>query len=125
MDYSVFYGSSVVGKATVLRRGLYYEVSCRCSVPVKGMYYIVVSCGEKQEDLGILVPEKADFVLKTRFPISRLGEGQLHFEMLEKGKSSGEFIPIREKEPFPCIEKLKYAHLETREGVLGAVIEGG
>lgn len=124
MDYSVRFGEQSVGRAQVTRQGLYYRVVCRCNLSGEVMYRLEVSCGDKRENLGILVPEETGFGLDTRFPVSRVGEGALSFRILPRHDTlqGRKFVPITPEEPFVYLERLKDAFLETRNGVKGISI---
>ena len=124
MDFGVYFGDKRIGTARVERQGLYYHVSCRCELSGEGMYRLEVSGGEKLVDLGILVPEEKGFGLRTRFPVSRIGEGELRFALIPRhDKLEGRrFVPICPEEPFRYLERLKDAFLETQEGRKGACL---
>lgn len=121
--FEIVQGTSTVGQAKVERQGLYYVVSCRCSLREKGMHRLVVSCGDKQEDLGTLVPMDGIFGLEKRIPVKRLGEGCPQFRLVAKDSpGKRKFAPVYPEEPFSYMSRLKDAYLEAREGQLGIVI---
>lgn len=124
MDYGVYFGDKLVGKAQVTEQGLYYHVVCRCSLSGEVMYRLEVSCGEKRENLGVLVPGENGFGLDTRFPISRVGRGVLSFCLLPRHDplQGRLFVPITPEEPFAYLSRLKDAFLEIQEGKKGASI---
>ena len=124
MDYGVYFGDKSVGKAQVTEQGLYYHVVCRCSLSGEVMYRLEVSCGEKRENLGVLVPGENGFGLDTRFPISRVGRGVLSFRLLPRHDplQGRLFVPITPEEPFAYLSRLKDAFLEIQEGKKGASI---
>lgn len=106
------------------RQGLYYCAVCRCSLTGEGMCRLEAENGEKKLDLGILVPEEGGFGLRTRFPVSRLGEGAASFRVVPK-QGTGErrkYIPIKPEEPFGYLARLKDAFLEIRGEQMGASI---
>ena len=121
MDYAVHFGDASVGKAQVTREGLYYHVVCRCSLSGQVMYRLEVSSGERKVNLGILVPEEMGFGLETRFPVSRVGEGELSFRLRPRHDELGgrTFIPISPEEPFAYLERLKESFLEIQNGKKG------
>lgn len=121
MDYGVFFGEKAVGKAQVDKQGLYYHVTCRCDLSGEVMHRLEVSCAEKRFNLGILVPMEQGFGLDTRFPVSRVGEGELRFRLLPRHDALGgrRFVPIKPEEPFRYLERLKDAFLEIQEGKKG------
>ena len=124
MDYGVYFGDKSVGKAQVTEQGLYYHVVCRCSLSGEVMYRLEVSCGEKRENLGVLVPGENGFGLDTRFPISRVGRGELSFRVMPRHEplQGRQFVPITPEEPFAYLSRLKDAFLEIQEGKKGASI---
>ena len=118
MDYGVYFGDKSVGKAQVTEQGLYYHVVCRCSLSGEVMYRLEVSCGEKRENLGVLVPGE------NGFPISRVGRGELSFRVMPRHDplQGRQFVPITPEEPFAYLSRLKDAFLEIQEGKKGASI---
>lgn len=122
MEYAIYCGETEIGKAQVVRRGLYYEIRCTCNLPDAGIHRLTVSCGDRQADLGILVPVGNCFGLHTQIPIRTIGEGPLRFELAGKSREVRTFIPINPEEPFPELGKLKNAVLEIRDGMIGASI---
>ena len=124
MDYEVTLAGKPMGRAQAEKQGLYYHVVCRCRLSGDVMYRLECSAGEKKTNLGILVPMDAGFGLDTRFPVSRVGEGELRFVLLPRHDEMKKrtFVPIRPEEPFRYMEQLKDAFLETREGQKGAVL---
>ena len=118
--FEIKQGASSIGHVTVERQGLYYRITCRCSLAGDVMHRLVVSCGEKREDLGTLVPFKGAFGLDKRIPVKKLGEGEPKFELLPKHSSpNGKFCPVYPEEPFSYMSRLKDAYLETYNGQLG------
>lgn len=123
MEYEIMLGGQAIGKATVRRQGLYYEFDCQCVLSGEGMFCISVFCHTNREDLGVLVPEGGRFVLRTRLPVKRLGEGTLCFEAVPKRpKPVGKFIPLSPEEPFRYLQRLENAYLQVRNGQPGIVI---
>ena len=88
------------------------------------MYRLVVTCGTNQENLGILVPGDGCFMLDTKLPIKRIGEGNLSFSLVPKQEAyGGTFVPICPEEPFAYISRLKHSFLVLRDGQPGICIE--
>ena len=122
--YDVILGSESIGKAQVEREGLYYRISCRCRLSGEVPYKVNAACGDKCEDLGLLVPQSGAFVLTARLPAKRLGEGKLEFRAVPRTpKSEGKFVPISADEPFSYLSRLENAYLQFREGQPGVVIK--
>lgn len=124
MDYCVYAGKQAVGKVQVLRQGLYYRIICRCNITGSAVNRLWVSCGGKQENLGVLVPVGDGFGLDRKFPVKRLGEGEMTFSLGQKqeDRPEGTFVPIYPEEPFSYIERLKDAYLVKKNGQIGVVL---
>ena len=122
-NYPMYFGGRVIGRAEVKQEGLYYRFCCRCRLSGDVICRVRVRCGDKEADLGVLIPEPEGFALNTRLPAKRFAGGKPEFSVLpQTGQLNETFIPIRPEEPFAYIEKLKQAYLVTREGQLGALI---
>lgn len=121
--YDVTLNGSTVGQVQVIREGLYYRFVCRCSLS-DDVCKLMVSTGNRQEKLGILVPSEDGFQLETKLPAKRLGEGKPEFFVVpNRPVLSGKFVPIYPEEPFSYIEKLKDAYLSRQNGQLGIFIQ--
>ena len=122
--YPILRGGETIGQACVERKGLYYYFSCRCKLSGEVIYRLTVSCGEITENLGVPVPEGEDFVLMTRIPASRLGQGEMTLRAVPKhGKPEGKFIPIAPDEPFAYLRQLEKAVFEKRNGQMGIILK--
>ncbi len=126
-SYEVLFGSVPAGKVQVLRQGLYYHFHCRCRLSGDVMCRLFVRRGDKEENLGVVIPMGDGFGLDTRVPVKRLGEGPMEFRLAPKHDKPREktFVPIAPEEPFTYLEKLKDAYLAQQNGVIGAVIDEG
>ncbi len=123
MDYGVCFGNSLAGKVQVQRQGLYYRFICRCQLTGDVVCRLQVSCGNRKENLGIVVPIGESFGLDTKLPVKRLGEGEMVFSLIPKHEVvTGRFYPIYPEEPFGYISRLKDAYLTRKEGQLGVLI---
>ena len=72
----------------------------------------------------MLVPDGGDFVLKTKLPIKRLGEGELRFRIQPRhSELTGKFIPLSPEEPFAYLSRLEDAFLKIREGKMGILLK--
>ena len=122
--YGVYFGKQLAGKVQVLRQGLYYRFICRCQLTGDVVCRLGVTCGDKRENLGVVVPIDGGFGLDTRLPAKRLGEGKPEFSLTPKYEQQKmeNFIPIYPEEPFAYIERLKEAYLTRKDGQVGALI---
>ena len=122
-NYAVYFGSEQVGKVNVLRQGLYYRFCCRCRLKGEMLCRLRVRCGEKQENLGVLVPVDGGFGLDTRLPVKYLGKGKPEFVLVPKHERTGEtFVPVYPEEPFAYLSSLKVAYLARKDGIVGILL---
>lgn len=112
-----------VGTVYIKRRGLYYHITCRCKLPSVGMYRIKAFSETAETDLGICIPMGTHFGIETNLPVSRLGEGELTFQIVAKNQeAASRFVPIDPETPFAYISKLEKARLSYRDGIPGVMI---
>ena len=122
-NYGVYFGKEQVGKVQVQRQGLYYRFICRCRISGDVMCRLWVACGDKRENLGLVVPMDGGFGLNTALPVKRLGEGELSFTLIPKHDTpAGRFVPISPEEPFAYIERLKESYLVRKGEQVGILI---
>ena len=120
----VRFGNRIVGTVRVYRQGLYYRFCCRCSLSGDVICRLKVRCGEREQDLGILVPMEGGFGLEKMLPAKYLGEGSLEFYLGAKGEfTSRLYSPIYPEEPFAYIEQLKDAFLIGSDGRMAICIK--
>lgn len=118
--FDILLGGRAVGQAAVFQKGLYLYFDCRCCLSGETVCRIRVRCGEKEEDLGIPVPEGQDFVLRKKLPAKRLGPGVPEFWVAPKKVALPEnWVPVRAEEPFAYLSRLQDAYLEVRDGQMG------
>lgn len=84
MDVELTLNGKPIGQVNISRQGLYYVFHCRCRLPENQNVRLLARCGEKEEDLGVLVPMDGGFGLDTRRPVKRLGEGSVTFALAGK-----------------------------------------
>ena len=58
IERDVRLGERTVGRVQVQTQGLYYVVTCRCGLSGDTVWRLQVSCGDRQSDLGVLVPKE-------------------------------------------------------------------
>ena len=122
--FDITIGDQVVGQAVAERKGLYYYFSCSCRLSGEVICRIIVSCGEKEESLGVCIPADGGFGLHTRIPVKRLGVGELVFRAVPKHTEvSRKFSPLSPIEPFAYIDKLCKASLAVRGSTVGIILE--
>ncbi len=123
-NYPVFFGHENVGKVQVLRQGLYYRFICGCHMTGDVVCRLTVVCGDKRENLGVVVPTGDGFGLDKKLPVKRIGEGEMSFFLAPRhDQVPGKFVPIYPEEPFAYIARLKDAFLAHQNGQAGVVIQ--
>lgn len=122
--YEIRQGDRTLGYVAVEKQGLYYRFSCRCRLSGAVMHRLVVSCGGKNEDLGVCVPMDGAFGVEKKIPCKRLGAGTPEFQLLPKHeKPEGKFVAVYPEEPFSYMARLKDAFLAHQAGQLGIVLK--
>ena len=100
------------------------ECPCRCQISGDVVCRLHVSCGDKRENLGVVVPVDGGFGLDTKLPVKRLGEGKMEFTLIPKHEVlEGTFVPIYPEEPFAYIERLKEAYLVRKGEQVGVMFK--
>ena len=123
-NYGVYFGNQLAGKVQVQRQGLYYRFTCRCRLSGDVVCRFRVTCGDRRESLGVVVPMDGGFGLDTRLPVKRLGEGEMAFTLVPKHEvPEGTFVPIYPEEPFAYIERLKEGFLAKKGEQVGVVLK--
>lgn len=122
-NYELSLGDRKIGSVQVRKQGLYYHFSCRCALSGNAVCRLLVSCGGRQENVGVLVPMEGRFGIEKQIPVKRLGEGKPEFQLVTRQeRQTGSFVPIYPEEPFEYIHKLENAFLVHQAGQLGIVI---
>ncbi len=120
--FDITMGNEPVGKATLIKEGLYWKIHCRCQLSGEVVHQVILQAAE-EIDLGILVREGGDYCLTKRIAIKRLGDVTPQFTAKPRTpKTERSFHPIVPEEPFSYIEKLKEAFLEEKNGEIGVTL---
>lgn len=117
--YEIFYNNIEVGKALVRREGLYYHFYCECILPQSDIFKVFVTDGRTTVKLGICVPNRGKFTLKTRVPVKYLSGDKLLF--YAQNNNSQKF-PLRNHTCFDYLDKLDTAHLQFSDGQMYIII---
>ena len=71
-EFAVLYEQSAVGKAEVIREGLYYRITCRYRLPSSEVCRLVIKWPGGWENIGIPVPEGDGFILTKKIPVKKI-----------------------------------------------------
>ncbi len=125
--YEIVFGDKTVGKASVIKEGLYYKISCLCKPPDQKLYRIRVSDGMTEKDLGLCVPEENGFTLRASVPAKYLKGDSLLFTMVPHDRKSTELekqvgVFVQTGGSFSQLDKLRNARLRLINGQTMIVI---
>ncbi len=115
--FRVYYQGAVVGTADMRRKGLYYEITCKCCFDNRQLYRIVAICGDNRKDIGVCVPSG----FRTIVPIKSLGEGAVRFEAVPEGAQE-RFVEVHEEKTFCYLKQLRCARFQRIEGKSGVIL---
>lgn len=122
-NYNIMLSSKIIGSVEVTIEGLYYRFHCECCLSGEVMYQLKLVSGERRCDLGVLIPKGNKFIIDTKIPIKKIGEGDFEFIAYPRHPELKEtFIPIRAEEPFAYIEKLENSFLTIINGESGILL---
>lgn len=118
--YRVYFGKKAVGKAELQRKGLYYRIICRCDITDKRVYRLLMVQSDRQESVGVLLPDGDGAILDKMIAAKRIGKGKVQFVLscIEKTEKDA-FVPIVPEEPFLYIDRLQKAFLASEQGKIG------
>ena len=119
--FDVLWNGRIVGTANILKEGLYYRFICRCNLPHKGIYRVVVTEGDNRYDLGICVPDKNDYVCICRIPCKRFCGWDFCFVLTDD--CGNMTIPVMPNNPFLYLDKLEAARLQITNGQPEIIID--
>jgi hypothetical protein len=117
--YAVTLNGEKRGTVTLTRRGLYYEVICRCHTTEKQMLHLVVKTRTSEENLGLLIPAVNTLELRKQVSAKRIGEGEPVFFLQARQEHTSEFMPVCPQEPFPWLHRLEECVFSVRNGIIG------
>ncbi len=112
--HNIFWKGIAVGNATIKKEGLYYCIHCKCDLPQKGIFRVVVADTGNAYDLGICVPDGDLYSCVTRIPCKRFCSNALVFTLVSNDKTVG--VPIGNGKFFAHLDKLNAARLQYTNG---------
>ena len=84
-EFAVLYDRLPVGKAQMVRQGLYYRISCRYRLSSGELCRLIAVWHGGWENIGIPVPEEDGFFLVKKIPAKKLPEMDVNFCLLPAG----------------------------------------
>ena len=119
--YQIIWNGHSVGTVEVLMEGMFYKFYCRCYLPQKGIYSVIVTDGNNSCNLGICVPTGMEYVCVSRVIRNALNEKRLSFILKNNDEKSG--IPIATGKAFAYLDKINTARLHIANGQPEIVID--
>lgn len=113
--YPILLDGNSVGKAEVVKEGLYYRFSCVCYPTNKEIYRIFLNDGRKTRNLGVCVPDGRRFILNVCVPVKYISNGDFSFEMKPE-ETDLKYEPIESGKAFSNLDLLEDAKLQTIDG---------
>lgn len=112
MYFDLICGNDICGSVSATREGLYLKLCCRCDLPEKRIYHVIIQSDKNAVDLGVCVPKDDCFGIDTRIPIRSINTDSMRFLLTEKGiHQKKDQISLEESKPFPYLEQLDSAYL--------------
>lgn len=122
--FDVKLNEKVVGSAEILKRGLYYQISCRCNIPAEKLYRLQAVCDQETVDLGICVPFEDGFGVNKTIAAKKLDTDTIFFHLSANMEESDVvFVPLDTTKPFDNLENIMHAKLVWRDGGAGFLFE--
>ena len=123
-SYDVFLSGEKVGVIAVRKNGLFYGFDCKCTLRKTAIYTVIACCGDRNVNLGVLIPNGDVFCLQKQIPVKKLGEGNWSFSVEEKNKQNTmTFYAVDENKPFRHIDKLVNAYWDCQNGQIGIKVQ--
>lgn len=118
--YEVLWKGSPVGKATIVKEGLFYRVVCNCNLPKVGTYRVKIKDGNNECDLGLCVPDGNTYSCIARVSCKRLKGNNLSFVLTAPEINLS--VPIESGTPFMHLDRLCTARLQFANGQPSIII---
>ena len=116
MQFPILFENQTVGEVQVILKGLYYQFLCKCSLPDKDIYRIVLFDGTKEQNLGICVPDGQVFGLTKKLPKKNVNGEQWQFRLHSKELDDSHKVSVTEDTPFPMLDQIENASLQYENG---------
>ena len=118
--YKIYMNGTVVGRADVKRKGLYYHITCTCKPPSMEFYRVIMYSRSDRMDLGICVPLGDVFTLSVHIPVKYFQGDEFIFELAREAKE--EYV-ISNDILFTHLDKLETARLYVANGQSRLIID--
>ena len=121
--YPIYFANEKIGSVELKKEGLYCRVYGKCTLTGSVTFMLKGVWKDKTVPLGVFVPEGKFFIVSTRIPLKRLGEGQVQFFAEPKHSTvTDRFVPLSPQEPCKWITRLSQCSYEVRFDQPGLVL---
>ena len=118
--YSVKFENAIVGQVEIVRKGMFYKISCHCRLPNIGRYRLYLNNETSVFDLGVLIPNTGDYTLVTSIPMHRFGSTDVIFTVRSAQQvEMGVFVPVDSTKPFSLLAHLEHACYQAQNNMVG------
>lgn len=92
--YPVFLADAKVGEAQIDAKGLYYSIYCRCALLYGGMYRLSICGNAENVDLGVLIFEHGQYILRMKIAKKKLPSNKITFRIFtpDSSKQAGRIL---------------------------------
>ena len=114
--YPIFLNGQTIGRAGVIKTGLYYRISCKCRLPDLRPWRIRIA----DVDLGVCLREGDHCSLRTTVPQKEISGSivfEAHLPEIEV------FLPLDPNNTFAHMEVLLSAAYRVKKGIPGLIIK--
>ena len=123
-QYIVYMGDEPIGTGQIQKDGLYLIISANCKLSGQVPHRLIASWEDKELELGIFVPNRENYEMKTRIAAKKWGRGEPVFRVVPKhNRLPANFVPISIQEPFRWIDQLEKATFGVKDGISGVIIQ--
>lgn len=123
--YDVRYNGDCVGKVSIQRDGLYARITCTCQFLNDDFYRLLLGCGDKWMDLGLLVRTKSGFGICTQIPIKKINFDTVVFKVSNAAyKNNQKYVTIDPTIPFVYFEDIDNLRVQLKDNKLWFVLPG-
>lgn len=121
----VWMGDRQIGNIQICKVGLFYQISCKCSLPDDRIYKLYAQSAAGMQYLGIPVPEKGAYTVRTKISAGKLELRDIRFFVLPKDENAAQrLLRVRPDEPFEHLDCLESAVCVLQDGNVYLTVNG-
>lgn len=105
--YPVDFKGTNVGEIAICTFGLYYDIFCQCKLPEKKLFRLYARSDGVEIDLGILIPEQDEYVVRTKVPVKKLICTDINFYVGSVNTARNMDLIVKPEETFVQLHNLE------------------